>query len=249
MVRAVALRVKLEPDARQARNGVAVLGASLRLTSFGPGKSAAERDTAKPATIKFCGAYIDEVRKENNPDLEPFARVSGQLLLKGSPRVPSMTLEGEAIEHDEPPPEEGEPLPYQLVIAWSRDNFTNPPAPDSGLAVLRLPEAPEGARFFELGVELEIDGAAEATADVNDRLDVPLRTVTFFDTQVKDDKDFPLDEERFELELFDGSKLGGASDEDGRVQVNPIPRGRVVLRFVELEQGPQEVPGDDAQEG
>ncbi len=245
----MALRVKLEPDARQARNGLAVLGATLRLSSFGPGKTAASKDSAKPATIKFCGAYITEVRKENAPDLEPFAKVSGKLRLERSSRVPSMTLEGEAIEHDDPPPEDGEPLPFQIVIAYHGDNFTNPPTPESALALLRLPEAPEGARFFELGVELEIDGAVEAAADANDRLDVPLRTVTFFDTQIKDDKDFPLDEERYELELFDGSKLSGVSDSDGRVQVNPIPRGRVVLRLVELEQGPQEVPGEETQEG
>lgn len=134
------------------------------------------------------------------------------------------------------------------MIAYHGDNFTNPPAPDSALARLRLPEAPEGARFFELGVELEIDGVAEATADINDRLDVPLSTVTFFDVQVEDDKDFPLDAEPYELELFDGSKLSGTSDDEGRVQVNPIPRGRVVLRLVSIDQGPQEVPEGDAQE-
>ena len=244
----MALRVKLEPDRRKARNGVAVLGATLRLTSFGPGKTAAEKDSAKPAKLEFCGAYIKEVRKENDPDLEPFARVSGQLKLKGSLRVPEMTLEGDAIEHDEPPPGEGEPLPFQLIIAYG-ENFPNAPAPDSELAKLRLPAPPEGARYFELGVKLEIDGAEEAAADANDRLDVPLSTVTFFDTQALDDKDNPIDDEAYELELFDGSTLSGKSDTDGRVQVNPIPRGRVVLRMYELEQGPTEVPGsDEAQE-
>ncbi len=239
---AVAIRVKLEPDMRMAKNGLAVLGASLGLTDFGPGQTAAKKQAPKPATLTFLGAYVSEVRNEPNPDLEPFARLRGKVTLMGPRRIPTMVLEGDAIEHDEPPPDpddEDAPRPYQLEIGYGTGSFTNPPPPDSALTELRLPAVPDNARFFELGIELEIDGGSEAGPEVNDRLDVPLSTVTFLDVHITDHKDFPLDAEPYSLELFDGSTLTGETDSEGWVRINPIPKGRCILTLSQVEEDPQ----------
>ncbi|HEX7672418.1 MAG TPA: hypothetical protein VF395_22645, partial [Polyangiaceae bacterium] len=102
-------------------------------------------------------AFLDEVRRVSEPEYEPFASLSGALLRDGVTGDPVFVCSAE------PDPSEDDPI-RRLTLGFDPASFREPPEPDSSATRLRLPTEPEGARFFELGLELKVSGAVEASA-------------------------------------------------------------------------------------
>lgn len=229
-VMSAAIRVLLRPQRKSSGpRGSAVLGATLELSSFGAGASAAEQGTSKPASLVFHAAYLETVRGQE-PSFEAFATLSGQITLRRS--GPRFVLgPDDVIEYSSPDPSPSDPPPRQLNLAFAGAQFEVPP---TNLAVrsLRLPPAPGGARHAEIGVELKIAGEVEASVAANDRLDVPLAPLSFFDAELRDENDAPLADRELELRMVDGSTQRVRSDADGRVLVNPVIKGPCELRWI-----------------
>ena len=159
-----ASRIHFAPNmTAQDQPPVRVSGAELRISRFGDGESQGAEAPPKPAVLSFSGAYIIKARNVSEPEFTPFAELSGQFELVGTDEVPVFICDPEAdFVYTEPAPE---------------DEANIAPA-----ARLRLPKEapdPEGpARFFELAVQLTVDGSVEAAVETNDRLDVPLHPIT-----------------------------------------------------------------------
>jgi hypothetical protein len=220
------VRIVFDPRAHQVRGELAVVGGTLDLARFGKNPSQVKPDQEHAARLVFHAAFIDKPRKVSKPSFSPFAKLSGKVKLEGT--TPKFVLAPDAkLEHDGPDAERPRRLKLQYGLT-----FVNQAADAAAVGELKLPEAPPGARFFELGIELEVDGAAEASVDQNDRLDVPLDGVSFFEAELLDEQDQPLASRDFELELPDGSVVKGQSDAAGVVGVDPVPRGECVLRVV-----------------
>ena len=169
------IRVKFEP-ARGGETGgiVSVPGATLTLVEFGGNTTAAERETPKAAKLLFHGAYLDHARKVSSPEFSKFASLAGQVKRRGvPPRAVFILGEDAKLEHDEPEPENGEPF-RELKLAFDPACFDEVPEDGGPATRLRLPLEPDDARFFELAIELELDGSKEAPLEKEHRLDVPL---------------------------------------------------------------------------
>ncbi len=225
-----AIRVLLRPQRRSGGpRGTAVLGVTIELTCFGAGATAAEAGVGKPASLVFHAGYLETVRGQE-PQLEPFATLSGEITLrKDSPRF---VIGADAvIEYMGPAPGPSDPPPRQLQLSFAAKHFEGA-AENEAVRILRLPASGRAARHAEVGVELTIAGETEASADVNDRLDVPLRPLSYFDAELRDERDAPLADQPFELRMVDGSTVQGRSDADGRVLVNPVLQGPCELRLI-----------------
>lgn len=213
------IRVTFSPTHRPKVNGgIDVLGATLGFQCLG-------QDPPPPATgpvsatLVFFSVYLDRVRAVSFPDFERMATLSGELELKGEPPTPTFTITPDSdFVYVEPEPAKGKPF-RELVIDYSGLNFVEPPQPPAKVTRLRLPTPPEAARFFELGVELQLGGTPESTVDQNERLDVPLRfpfgDQLFWITQPPLDQDFQP-----ELVLFDE-----AGNEEQRIPLAPVCNG------------------------
>lgn len=168
------IRVRFLPSTTGPPGPVRVSGGEVDLEAFGAGTAKAERDQPKPAKLIFHGAYLDRARGVSAPEFVRIATLSGSIALRGAPPSPVFTCDAEAdFEYEEPEPENGEPF-RELRMSYSPTSFRNAPEDGAPSTRLRLPLEPDGARFFELGAELEIDGDTEAPLPSDHRLDVPL---------------------------------------------------------------------------
>ena len=221
------LRVRLAPIF--AKKGRVVLGARVGLVRLGPSGDLSTSDERKPALLRFQVAYFDEARNAK-PEFTPHATLAGEVFVTAS--GPRFVLPTAAeIEYLDAPPED-ENLAQKLALELAAETFENVPKDAAGVQHLRLPDRPETAKFLELGVELEVNGAPEAALAVNDVLDVPLDMLSFFNAQVVDDKEEPLADRAFELTVSDGSIIEGQLDADGFARANPIPAGRCKLKVL-----------------
>lgn len=209
-----------------------MLGGALRLSGFGAGSTAAQRGSPKPARLTFHVAFLQSARRAE-PEFEAFATLSGEVLLKAGAPV-FVVPAGAAIEYTSPEPGADEPPPRQLRLEFTAPSFEARQATDA-VRSLRLPPGPPDARYVEVALALEIDGAEEAALEQNDRLDVPLAPLSFFEARLTDENEKPLARRPFELSLADGSTVSGTSDEDGLVRVNPVLKGSCRLRLLETE--------------
>ncbi|HEX7672113.1 MAG TPA: hypothetical protein VF395_21105 [Polyangiaceae bacterium] len=169
------IRVKFEPDLQPGPAGArTVVEVGVTLVEFGSGTTVAEREAPQPATLVLHGAYLDHARNVSSPDLTRFAKLSGQIVLRGSPPIPLFVCDPKGdFDYEEPEPENGEPF-RELRLSYDPVHFDAPPEDGAPSTRLRLPLEPDDARFFELGVELEIAGATEASLDGEARLSIPL---------------------------------------------------------------------------
>lgn len=139
---------------------------------MGSGVPRAKRGSSTPAEIVFHAAFLENARKISEPEYKPFASLAGSISLDEKSGRPVFVCGPNAeIVHIEPEPDEDE-LVRRLALDFDATSFRD--APEREAARLRLPKEPEGARFFELGLELHVDGAVEAARELNGRLDVPL---------------------------------------------------------------------------
>lgn len=225
-----AIRVLLHPQRHSSGpRGTAVLGLTVELTCFGAGASKAERDSRKPASLVFHAAYLDTVRGQE-PQFEPFATLSGEIAFHGE--SPKFVIGADAaIEITSPEPGPSDPPPRQLQLAFAAKHF-EVPAGNEAVRTLRLPPSEPRAHHAEIGVELKIAGEQEASVEVNDRLDVPLVPLSYFDAELRDENDLPLADQAFELRMVGGSTVQGRTDADGRLRVNPVVKGPCELRLI-----------------
>lgn len=216
--------------------GRAVMGATLGISRFGAGTSKADFDQEVDAKLTFLAGFLQKASEPDGLSFEKFASLSGRLLVAKSNRTPVFTIGG-PIEYESPPPEpvaEGDepaPPPRLLRLQYASPDFAA--SNGEGLAELRLPEVPEGAHFLEIGVELELGGAVESGVEQNDRLDVPLDLSSFFRARIADQNDVPFANHPYDLEQPDGTIVSGKTDADGRLELNPCPKGFCVVRLPE----------------
>lgn len=218
---------------------MAVLGAVVDLSRFGKTPSSLSQGQEHQAELVFHGAFLSKARKISAPDFQPFASLKGKLKLEGV--EPRFTIAADAtLEYTG---EKAETV-RRLELAYG-SRFSNQAG--DGVAQLDLPPIPEDARFFELGIELRVDGGVEASVQENDRLDVPLEAITFFEVEVVDDEDAPMANRTFELTMTDGSVTRAQSDDQGVVRIDPIVGASAVLRITDDGEGSE--GGGDAEAG
>lgn len=153
---------------------VSVPGGTLVLERLGAAGSKAKRGASVAAQIVFHAAFLEKARNVSEPEYSEFATLSGQVVLDENTGRPLFVCEADGeIAHAEPEPDEDDRVRH-VALGFDESTFRDAPRKGSAAALLRLPAEPEGARFFELGVELKLDGAVEATRAANGRLDVPL---------------------------------------------------------------------------
>jgi hypothetical protein len=239
------IRVVYQPSTHLTDDQVAVLGAVVDLSRFGRVPSSLSLEQEHEAELVFHAAFLSQARKISEPEFEPFASLRGKLKLDGA--EPRFTIAaGSLLEYTGERPEK----PRRLALKYGAQ-FSN--AAGDPVGQLDLPTIPEDARFFELGIELKVDGGVEASVQENDRLDVPLEAITFFEVEIVDDDDAPMANRNYELELSDGSTLSAQSDAQGVVRIDPIFGGAAVLRStdddVSDETGESAEAGPGATEG
>ncbi|MDF3071107.1 MAG: hypothetical protein K0R38_6708 [Polyangiaceae bacterium] len=80
-----------------------------------------------------------------------------------------------------------------------------------------LPVAPPHVQFLEVGVELEVAGAVEASRELNDRLDV--RAFRVIEVKLEDTDGKPVPGERFEVRGSRRQRVRGQLNDKGEARV------------------------------
>lgn len=172
------VRIKLEP--RPTPNGkppAIPTHLALRFGRFGSGVSQVKVGSGTPAEIGFHVAYLNEARKVSEPDYTKVATLAGSIRLEKPGALPIFRCSPEQdFTYVEPEPPPDEPAP-KLVIEYPQGVFETPPGRDAPASKLRLPKAPEEARFLEIVCDLKVGGAEEAAIDINGRFDMPVGPV------------------------------------------------------------------------
>lgn len=168
------VRVVLEPtfDGSE-REPIRSDHARVGLGKLGPNASKLKVASSKSAELVFKLAYLVQARKVSEPDFSELARVTGQLERDEKGRV-TFKLDPDWDYQPLSRQEEDDPARF-LLLSYGGGGFEDPGADRARKLV--LPKAPEKTRFLELGVDLKVDGAPEATLEVNDVLDIPMRLV------------------------------------------------------------------------
>lgn len=128
--------------------------------------------------------------------------------------------------------------------AASNDDLTKASVkePANLLTKLRLPSGPADAKFLEIAIELQVDGAVETGHLENDRLDVPLREVV--EIVLIDDDDDPIPGAMYEVQSG-LSVLSGLLDEEGFARVDHLPSRHNKVTFPEFAPASNVVPVPD----
>lgn len=213
------IRVKLDPTPSGEERGRArrVLGARVRLTPFGSGKTKGQRGSSVPAVLTFKARFFERIRDDAGTEPETVASLKGSLALSSTTGEPRFTLDANAaapllLEPEAPLEESGEGAKRSssprrsLKLEFDSAHFPGLRDPHE----LALPAKAEDFAFVELGVELEVAGAVESGLDQNDVLDVPLLADSpaffpAFEVTVVDELGEPV--EGLELEFAAGEKV------------------------------------------
>jgi len=223
-----AVRLLFQPLIHRIPQGLAVVGGTLGLVRLGK-TVVVEPSGNLPARINFFARSMKTARPTDNPSFQAFATLSGTLYHDAG--VPKFALTADAIIEYTEATVGTASSPSRLRLAFEAKYFTGlPVVADSVLSYLRLPAIPSEARFLEVAVELEVDGSIEASLDQNDRLDVPLRNISYFEIDLADLDEAPVSDHGFELLLADGSTVSGRTDEHGIIRFDPIPSGQCFFR-------------------
>jgi hypothetical protein len=190
----------------------------LEFSTFGDGASQLGAGEKKPAELVFSLAFLTHARGVSGGDFSELARLRGEIERDGRDQV-VFTLPGDWVCERTATEAEDDPARC-LALGFGANSFRN--LSQERLAKLRLPRAPVGSQYFELGVELLIGGATEAAREVNDILDAPLRLVP----QDLSDRlrvvvglpyeDFRLTKRRYKLTV-DGEEFVGVISESGEI--------------------------------
>jgi outer membrane protein OmpA-like peptidoglycan-associated protein len=202
-----------------------VTGVSIILETLGEGSTSAAA-APQPATIALKLATLKRVRSEA-PTFKPFAKLEGQIELRGKERKPvfivnrgadgepaGFTYTDPALNVDTGTPQdeagpEGEAQeevagaaarrPRALELTLSRSSFEGVSPTGGRLARLLLPDEVNDAHFVEIGAELLVSGQSEGAFEANDVLDVRITDET------------PAAAPHYELQLVDevGEPISG----------------------------------------
>lgn len=180
------IRVKFEPRIEDVLEFRTVLHAKLRLLQRGPSGSQAS-SSDKAAELVFHAAYLDQVRGATL-SFKRFAKLAGSLRFDRDRKLPRFECDPAAdFTYDEPPPPDDEPV-RRVSLIYDELTFRRPPKGNAPAAKLRLPKDPEGARFLEIGVGIEVGGATEVDQEDDDRLDIPLGPLERLDSTLPRDQ-------------------------------------------------------------
>lgn len=198
-----ALRLTLGPELGEGPHDV--VGGKVSLATRGEGLTKAPRESPVAATIAFTGKFISKVR-EDESEVRALAKLKGDLtLVEGRPTFVAaqgedggIGLELEPSLVSEEPIDTSKPRKRRrtLTLSFDKTQFRDLPRGGVGLRLL-LPEDTPKFRFLELTAKLELAGAAEATEEQDDVLDVPItfdapRPLPLFDLVCVDDVGKPL---------------------------------------------------------
>lgn len=147
----------------------------LTLSRFGAGASSLDKGESKSAELVFHVAFLEVVRGVSAPEFEEFARISGQLEVRGSFLDPVMILSNEMEVRNTASSEAAEP-PRFIALSFDGERFEQAPSGENAPRLV-LPQAPALTQHVEIGVELFVDGSKEAEMELNDRLDLPFGLV------------------------------------------------------------------------
>jgi hypothetical protein len=190
-------RVLLKPVSHSAGSDFHfVAGATLSLSRGGPGRSKAT-SAAQPASLVFTLGLIKSVRPPEDREDQPLATLTGQLLLQpdltamftvgGAGALSDDRPGGETANNDDDGPIKTD-VGQTLLLDFDPGTFTA-----SGPLKVKLPAISSDVRHLELQVELQIAGATESAASVNDTLDKPV-ALTFLVVAPKLCLDTPVDD-------------------------------------------------------
>lgn len=225
------IRIILEPQFVDTVLGQFVSTTSLGLQMRGVGAKSLNNDGPHQARLHFLIGYMEAAR-DAPPNLERFASFDGQIEV-ADPRKPIITLSLDALPtFAAPEPGDGDDLPREIKLVFDEDSFSEAPDENSPESRLRLPEPPDGARFAELGAELEIDGALDSPAQENDRLDLVLRN--FAEITLLDEEKLPMSGSAYKVMMGDLEVTSGLLDDKGFARVEGLPLGPCTVIFPEL---------------
>lgn len=160
-----------------------VEGLKLSLLRRGRGSTNAQFGSKVPATLEFHWAPFPSIR-DQNPSIEKFAWLDGELELRGLSRKPVFLNGPDAealpnrIQYVTPltpevrPADRARPRRKSLHLDFDSDSFEGMDDVEFSNSHLILPELPEDTLFIEISAVLMVNGSKEAETDVNDRLDV-----------------------------------------------------------------------------
>ena len=169
------VRIKLEPrPAPGAKPPVSPSHVAVKFRRFGAGASQVKVGGGTPAEIGFHVAYLNEARKISEPEYTKVATLAGSIRLDKPGALPIFRCSPQQdFTYIEPEPPPDEPV-RKLVIEYPKGVFETPPPKDAPASRLRLPKAPEEARFLEIVCDLTVGGAEEAAIDRTGRFDMPV---------------------------------------------------------------------------
>lgn len=212
-----------------------VFGGRLRVFPFGPQPAV----TPGPVELVFSAEYLTRAYKGEVLAVGKFATLRGELMLtdngveihvKADDGLP-IEQQGEIadVEH----PVVGKLPPLSLTVELGTGfvvlpGEVNEEAKQDELPVrgrLLLPPPDKPSKYLELMVSLERDGVELAPARVNGRLDVSLLSLDFLVFTVADEQGKVAPDVDVELELTNGDKIVGKTDQDGRFALNGVPKG------------------------
>lgn len=214
----------LEPNEAGGRQRVRVAQVALR--RHGKGPSNVSR-TEAPAKLTFHAAGFVSIRDGSAPRTARVGSLSGTLSFDPQRNKLSFLLADDVELELEQPLERAEAGADPQTIVKARrafqlefDKAVFPVAPEERL--LLLPdEVLEETRYLELRVELEVNGATEASTDVNGVLDTPITedapipiVPNVFRIIIRDHLGKPQPGVDYELEV-DGEVQSGTTDGDG----------------------------------
>jgi len=228
----------LEPVLSSTAGGPSgVTGVRISLVRHAAGLSNTPFDESTPATLTFfVRSFVKAADAASAPDMQ-IAQLSGALFLSPDERTVFVPEAASLSALTSEPPEPGPPPvgsgPRTLALLLEGPSF-------AGVASLPLPrlilplETPTPApNFLELGVVIEVAGAEEASRDVNDVLDVPLRPRPIFGLRVVDDVGEPL-QALVELDVG-GLKQQVQTDAQGWARVDSLGAGSASARIVDAD--------------
>ncbi len=191
------LRVKLDPvPLPEAGVRLGVEGVQVRLLQRGSGLTSGSVDSSQPAELKFSAKALTKANEGESEDLGELETLSGTL------RLPAGGAPEFEVDVSAPAPDDAAETvgigPRELVIELDPSSFKLVGGSGAALS-LELPEVVKDFEHLELEATLTVAGQEEAAADINDKLDVPLRPRPLFQLRLVDHVGQPLDGVKLEF--------------------------------------------------
>ncbi len=143
---------------------------TMMLTQFGGGTSKMSSEPQK-AKLTFRVAYLDSAQQEGQPSFAEFATIEGEIEQDSSGKRPLFTLPIQSEPQYIASEKATEP-PRLLGLSFDPGTFRDTTGSRVNEVFIPLPPHPENAKYYEIGVSLEVANTEEAAAEKNDLLDL-----------------------------------------------------------------------------